>query len=223
MAAEHGLSMDAVIASNGMRNAGFLSAGRKIRLPNMDGIPYTVKKGDTYKKIAKKYDVPVEVILDANDVQSDDIEVGRMLFIPGARMPASEFRAALGKQFIEPVKGSISSGYGWRISPITHTRMFHGALDIAVRSGTPVKAAADGTIAATGTNMVYGNFIIMTHARGFQSMYAHLSAIEVKKGQQVSQGGEIGKSGSTGESTGPHVHFALYKNGKAINPLAYIR
>ena len=83
--------------------------------------------------------------------------------------------------------------------------------------GTPVKATLDGRIAATGYSPVYGNYVIITHDGGYQSLYGHLQSISVKKGASVLQGGLIGKAGSTGYSTGPHVHFTVYKNGKMIN------
>ncbi|MDR2073493.1 MAG: M23 family metallopeptidase [Spirochaetaceae bacterium] len=220
IARHFGLSLDAVIASNGLRNVRReLRAGQKIRIPNMDGIPYTVKSGDSYAKIAKSLEVPVTAILDANDIQSDDIRAGTVLFIPGAKMDKNELRQALGELFIFPVVGRQSSPFGWRIDPFSRTRGFHSGLDIASRTGTPVKASADGRVSATGTNAVYGNFIILTHAGDYQTMYAHLSRILVQKGVYVNQGTVIGRVGSTGRSTGPHLHFSVYKNKRAINPL----
>jgi murein DD-endopeptidase MepM/ murein hydrolase activator NlpD len=77
----------------------------------------------------------------------------------------------------------------------------------------------DGKVSSTGINATYGKFIILSHDNGYQSMYAHLSAFSVKQGDYVNQGGKIGEVGNTGYSTGPHLHFAVYKNGRAINPL----
>jgi murein DD-endopeptidase MepM/ murein hydrolase activator NlpD len=223
IASDNGLSMDAIIASNYLKDARRLNVGDTIRIPNMDGIPYTVKASDTYSKIANAFKVPLDVILDANDIQDDKIISGTMLFIPGAKLPASELRAAIGTQFIMPLKGKTSSNYGWRVSPITGAKHFHGAIDIAVNTGTPVKASADGRVAATGFNNVYGKFIILTHTNNFQTLYAHLDSVNVKNGASIKQGMKIGESGNTGQSTGPHLHFALYKNGREINPLEYIK
>ena len=89
--------------------------------------------------------------------------------------------------------------------------------------GTPVKASMDGRISSVGLNSVYGKFIIISHADGYQTMYAHLSATSVNQGDHVSQGSKIGEVGSTGYSTGPHLHFALYKNGRVVNPLDFLK
>ncbi|MDR2211381.1 MAG: M23 family metallopeptidase [Spirochaetaceae bacterium] len=220
IARRFGLSLDAVIASNNLRNVRReLRAGQKIRIPNMDGIPYTVKAGDSYAKIAGSLEVPLTAILDANDIQSDDISAGTVLFIPGAKMDRNELRQALGELFILPVNGRQTSPFGWRIDPFSRTRSFHAGLDLSSPMGTPVKASADGRVSATGTNAVYGNFIILTHGGDYQTMYAHLSRILVRGGVYVNQGEIIGRVGSTGRSTGPHLHFSVYKNKRAINPL----
>ncbi|MDR0403098.1 MAG: M23 family metallopeptidase [Treponema sp.] len=215
-----GLSLDAIIASNNIRNVRRgLIAGEKIRIPNMDGIPYTVKAGDNFNKIAASMDVPLEAVLDANDIQSGAISPGTVLFIPGARMKSEDLRQALGELFIYPVQGRITSAFGWRIDPFTRTRLYHAGMDLSSRAGTPVKAAAAGRVSATGYNAVYGNFVIVTHNGVYQTMYGHLSKILVSRGRYVGQGDIVGQVGSTGRSTGPHLHFAVYKNERAINPL----
>jgi murein DD-endopeptidase MepM/ murein hydrolase activator NlpD len=221
IAAGHGISMDAIIASNGITNARRLREGETLRLPNMDGIPYTVKNGDSLSKISTAMKVPLEAILDANDLENDILVQGITLFIPGAHMKSEDLKLALGELFIYPVKGRLTSPYGWRNDPISGVRRYHAALDLAAPTGTPVKAAMDGKISVTGYNGTYGNYIIMVHGQ-YQTMYAHLSVISVKKGDQVIQGGEIGKVGSTGYSTGPHLHFAVFKNERAVNPLDYL-
>ena len=225
IAKDHGLSLDAVIASNNLSNAHLLREGDMLRLPNMDGIPYTVKKGDTLSKISKTWNVPLEAIVDANDIQRDSINAGQNIFLPGARMPATDLKLALGTLFVSPLKGMgarLSSPYGWRKDPISGAQRFHEALDLAANQGTAVKAAAPGKVASVGFNSLYGNFIILSHSDSFQTLYAHLSVVSVKQGQAIEQGTKIGEVGTTGYSTGPHLHFALYKNGRAINPLDYL-
>jgi murein DD-endopeptidase MepM/ murein hydrolase activator NlpD len=211
--------MDAVIASNDIKNARRLREGETLRIPNMDGIPYTVKKGDNLSKIAKTYAVPLEVILDTNDIRSDIITEGQTLFIPGARLPKDALRLVLGDLFIYPVGKKVTSYYGWRISPITGERHFHAALDFAASTGTPVKAAMDATVATVSVDWQYGNYIILSHAGGYQTLYGHLSKFSVKQGDRVRQGEKIGEAGSTGKSTGPHLHFVVFKNSKAVDPL----
>jgi murein DD-endopeptidase MepM/ murein hydrolase activator NlpD len=137
-------------------------------------------------------------------------------------MTKEALREALGNVYIYPINGRRTSPFGWRNDPFTGLRSYHAALDLAAPLGTPVKAAGDGRVSATGYNSVYGNFIIITHSGGYQTMYGHLNKILIGKGAQVSQGTIIGQVGSTGRSTGSHLHFAAYKNGRAINPLELI-
>jgi murein DD-endopeptidase MepM/ murein hydrolase activator NlpD len=222
IAAAFSISMDAIIASNSIANARRLREGETLRIPNMDGIPYTVKKGDSLSKISSSQGVPLEVILDANDLQSSVITQGTVLFIPGARMRSEDLKLALGELFIYPIRGRLTSPYGWRNDPISGVRRFHAALDLAAPIGVPVKAAMDGRVSATGTNATYGNFIILSHSGGYQTMYAHLNAVSVKQGDYVNQGAPIGEVGNTGYSTGPHLHFAVYKNGRVVNPLDFL-
>ena len=219
LARRHDLSLDAIIASNNLQNVRRLQAGQRIRIPNMDGIPYTVRSGDNYTSIAASMGIPLEAILDANDIQDDTISAGTVLFLPGARMDRTELRRALGELFIWPLSGRISSGFGWRNDPFTGLRSFHAALDIVVPTGTAVRASTDGRVSSTGYNSLYGNFIIISHSDDYQTMYAHLSRILVRRGSQVNQGAIIAQSGNSGRSTGPHLHFAVYKNKRAINPL----
>jgi len=223
IAVDFSVSMDAIIASNGITNARSLREGEVLRIPNMDGIPYTVKRGDSLSGISKSMGVPQEAILDANDIQSDIINAGVTLFIPGARMNRDDLKMALGDMLIHPVNGAkLSSPFGWRNDPFTGVRSHHAAIDLSAPQGTPIKAAMDGKVSALGYNATYGNFIILTHSGGLQTMYAHLHTILVKKDDTVRQGAHIGNVGSTGYSTGPHLHFAVFKNGRAVNPLDFL-
>jgi murein DD-endopeptidase MepM/ murein hydrolase activator NlpD len=222
IAAAHSISMDAIIASNGIANARRLREGETLRIPNMDGIPYTVKKGDSLSKISASLGVPLEAVLDANDIQSDAITQGTVLFIPGARMRSEDLKMALGELFIYPIRGRLTSPFGWRNDPISGVKRFHAAIDLAAPTGVPIKAAMDGRVSAAGVNATYGKFIILSHSGGYQTMYAHLSVVSVKQGDYAEQGSKIGEVGNTGYSTGPHLHFAIYKNGKAVNPLDFL-
>jgi len=223
IALDFSVSMDAIIASNGITNARSLREGEVLRIPNMDGIPYTVARGDSLFSISQSMGVPLEAILDANDIQSDVISAGTTLFIPGARMNRDDLRLALGELFIYPVKGArLSSPFGWRNDPFTGVRRHHAALDLSAPQGTQIRAAMDGRVTLVSFDRTYGNYIIMTHSGGFQTMYAHLHSFAAKQGDYVSQGALIGTVGSTGYSTGPHLHFAVFKNGRAVNPLDFL-
>lgn len=223
IAANFSISMDAIIALNGITNARTLREGEVLRIPNMDGIPFTVRSGDTLSGISASKGVPLEAILDANDIQSDVIYPGMTLFIPGARMNREDLRLALGELFIHPVRGArLTSPFGWRNDPFSGARRFHAAIDLAAPQGTPIRAAMEGRVSAVGFNSVYGNFIILGHPGGFQTLYAHLHTVTVRSGDRVNQGAQIGTVGNTGLSTGPHLHFAVYRNGRAVNPLDFI-
>jgi murein DD-endopeptidase MepM/ murein hydrolase activator NlpD len=223
IAASYDLSMDAIVASNNIARARALREGEVLRIPNMDGIPVTVRRGDSLTKIGAAHGVPVTAILDANDLDSEQLTEGSSLFVPGAKMNGEELRAVIGDLFIYPVRGRLSSPFGWRSDPISGERRYHAAIDLAANMGTPVKASMDGRVTSVGFNSTYGNYIIITHSGGYQTMYAHLSAVGVANNQYVVQGKEIGKVGSTGYSTGPHLHFALYKNNRSLNPLDYLK
>jgi murein DD-endopeptidase MepM/ murein hydrolase activator NlpD len=223
IAAAHSLSLDAVIASNNISNARRLREGEILKVPNMDGIPYIVKKGDSLSGISQSLGVPLEAILDANDLQKDTITAGQMIFVPGARMRSEDLKLALGELFIYPLKGArLTSPFGWRNDPISGVRRHHAAIDLAAPAGTMVKAAMDGKVSSVGFNSTYGKYIIMSHGSEYQTMYAHLSLVSVKQGDRVNQGVKIGEVGSTGYSTGPHLHFAIYKNGRPVNPLDFL-
>lgn len=116
----------------------------------------------------------------------------------------------------------ISSLYGYRIHPITGKRLFHDGLDIAANHGNAVYAYTDGLVVQAGWNGGYGISILIDHGNGLKTRYAHLSRLNVRVGQKVQTGQKIGAVGSTGNSTGPHLHFEVIKNGKTQNPLNYL-
>jgi murein DD-endopeptidase MepM/ murein hydrolase activator NlpD len=120
--------------------------------------------------------------------------------------------------FSWPVLGIITSPFGWRSNPFGGGPEFHQGLDIAAPSGTTVKAAADGTVLMAQWYGGYGNFILLDNGNGYSTGYAHLSAIYVSKGQFVQRGQAIGAVGSTGYSTGPHLHFEVRVEGKPVDP-----
>jgi len=118
--------------------------------------------------------------------------------------------------FIWPVHGIVTSGYGWRWGRL------HAGIDIAVGSGTPVVAAAGGTVVIAGWLGGYGNLVVVDHGNGTATAYGHNSAVTVGTGQFVAQGQLIAYSGSTGHSTGPHVHFEVRLGGVPVDPMGYL-
>jgi len=123
---------------------------------------------------------------------------------------------------IWPVRGWVSSGFGRRVSPFTGEDMMHGGLDISAPMSTPVKAPAAGIVIASGPEKSLGNVIVVSHGYGFKTLYAHMSKLRVRTGQNVKRGDLIGEVGNTGLSTGPHLHYEIELNGAAVDPLKYI-
>lgn len=123
---------------------------------------------------------------------------------------------------ILPAKGWVTSNYGSRISPFTGSPQHHTGLDIANRIGTPVSATADGIVVDSGRGAALGTFVVISHGYGVKTTYGHLSQTQVRTGQKVKRGSQIGLMGNTGRSTGPHLHYAVSVNGLNVNPEKYI-
>ena len=113
----------------------------------------------------------------------------------------------------------LTSGYGWRISPIFHKPEFHEGIDLAIPVGTPVRTIADGRVVYAGWGTGYGKYVKVVHPDGFATIYSHLSQFEVHVGEHVKQGEVVARSGNTGWSTGPHLYFQFFVDGKPVNPL----
>src|SRR5690625_2738190 len=128
-----------------------------------------------------------------------------------------------GGTFIMPSAGGVTSEYGWRTHPIHGGTKLHAGMDIGVGIGSSVKAAASGVVSTVGSMGGYGNVVIISHSingKSYTTLYAHLNSQSVSVGQSVSQGQEIAKSGNTGASTGPHLHFEIHQGGygNPVNP-----
>ncbi len=217
------LAPDTLISINGIKSAKAVKNGAALKVPNMDGLVYRVRPGDSLGSIAKAYRTDTTRLADANDLSSSVLMPGQSVFIPGARLPASELRKIFGELVAWPIRGPISSYFGYRPNPFTGLRQFHAGLDIVANTGFPIKAAIDGKVADVGYNALYGNYVILNHEDGLQTLYGHMSATAAKVGQRVGQGTVIGLVGSTGYSTGPHLHFGLFRSGAAVNPLKYLK
>ena len=219
IAKKFGLLEDTIILCNNIKSERHIRPGDIIEIPNQDGRIIKVDRNDSLIKIANRYGVRVEDIVDVNDISSSNIIIGSKIFIPGSRMTQYEKNKFYEVIYIWPLKGNISSYFGPRIDPITGGYGYHTGIDIKGRFGYPVRATSDGVISNIGFNQVYGNYIEIKHKDGIVSIYAHLSATLVKEGEEINQGKIIGRVGNSGRSTGPHLHFEIRKNGKFIDPL----
>jgi len=219
-------NISTLIAVNDIGNVRQLRSGQKLRIPSVDGLLHNVAANETLEGLSARYRVAVEDILDVNDLESANLTTGQQLFIPGAKLDAKTLQNAMGELFIWPLSGSyrITSRFGYRLDPFTGVPSSHTGIDLAMPQGTPIKAAMSGKIAVVGYTNVYGNYVIIDHENGYQTLYAHLQKpAPVKKGQRVAQGTRIGAVGNTGYSTGPHLHFTVYKNGRLIDPESVLR
>ncbi len=218
-------NISTLIAVNGISNVRQVYSGQKLKIPSMDGLVYTVKSGNSLAGISAKFGVTLEDIVDVNELESGNLSAGQKLFIPGAKLDSETLKDAMGERFKIPlyVKYKISSHFGPRIDPIKNVKSNHTGTDFACPTGTPIHSVAAGTVSYVGESRVFGLYVIITHSGGYQTLYAHMSKITAKKGQQVGQGTIIGLVGSTGYSTGPHLHLSAFKNGRLINPLSLIK
>lgn len=213
IARKYHVKMETIVAMNDLPSARYLRPGQILEIPDTDGTYINVRKGDTVEGLCKKYSVELTDLVNANPgVETDRLQIGQKLFVPGSGALAQLFRLAW------PVHGRISGRYGYRIHPVWRRRMMHTGLDIAARSGTPIRAALGGRVTFVGWKGGYGRTVIIEHPNGYETLYGHCSKILVNRGQTVKRGERIANVGTTGVSTGPHVHFEVKKSGKRMNP-----
>lgn len=228
IADEFGITQDTIISVNNIRQSRLIQPNQYLKIPSMAGILYTVKTdGETPETIAIKYEVDAEKCASVNFLSATTaLKAGYSLFVPDAELDWMTRQEINGDLFKKPLKARywLSSSYGWRDSPFnTGTRSFHGGIDMAVAQNTPIYPAMDGEVTTAGYNATYGNYVIITHHSGYKTLYGHMNKITCKKGNFVYAGTtQIGLVGSTGLSTGPHLHFTVYKNGNTINPLSVL-
>jgi murein DD-endopeptidase MepM/ murein hydrolase activator NlpD len=248
IAASHGIAAETLLWNNPDLNSDpdSISIGQQLLIPSRDGILYTVRLGDTLTDIADLYEVEVENVVGfiSNELgDANTVSEGALLLLPGAVPPppppvvtpepifAAEAPSDAGS-IVTPDAVSVS-GFAWPVyGPISEyygaprgAGTFHAGLDIdqTYNYGGPVAAAAPGQVVlATSNGYGYGTYVVIRHDNGYETLYAHLSAIYVSQGQYVSQGEAIGAVGSTGYSTGPHVHFEVRVGGATVDPLSYL-
>ncbi|MDR2543499.1 MAG: LysM peptidoglycan-binding domain-containing M23 family metallopeptidase [Treponema sp.] len=224
LANNYGLNQDSIISINKISSTRLLQIGRVLKIPNQNGILHTVRGGETLSSIAQRYNADSEAIRITNELFSEKIAAGTELFIPGARLDWTRLQEINGDLFIWPLSGIVTSGYGYRRDPFNPSRRhFHNGIDIRGRSGAPVRAAMSGRVSRVGWDNVLGNYVVISHHSGYRSLYGHLSVIRTRTGAYVAQGERVGDVGSTGQSTGPHLHFTIYRNGVTVNPRALMR
>ena len=217
------IKIGTLISYNKISDVRRLQVGMELRIPEFDGVPYEVKAGDSLSGVSAKFNISINSILDANNLDTDVLQPGDVLFIPGAAMNDFDYKKAMGTLFIYPTRGRLSSGFGYRADPFTGKRRFHNGIDLANATGTRINATMAGRVADVGDRPNgYGKYVIIKHSNGYQSLYGHMNKISVREGQYIYQGEKVGEMGNTGRSTGPHLHFSVYKNNSPVNPLTYL-
>ncbi len=236
IAANFGISVNTILWENNLNAYSLIRPRDKLAILPASGIAHKVVRGDTLGTIATKYGVDSNTILETNKLASAEmLSVGQKLIIPGgkktyyAASPSSNISAvSIIKDLLKPqdLRSTASNKLAWptigaRITQYSSWR--HYAIDIANKIGTPIYACDTGVVEVAGWGTGYGNQIVIDHGGGRKSRYAHLSKFYVKKGETVKKGEAIAAMGSTGRSTGPHLHFEYIINGIKYNPLNYLK
>ena len=222
LAARCNIPYSALVSLNRLSNSTSIEPGRIMLLPSCPGI-----------FVPANMQTDLEVLLGASRLNREDsIELrintqnGRQLFsfFPGADFNQTERAYFLYSRFRFPLRNyRITSSYGIRTDPFSgHLSMHHG-IDLAAPEGTEVYAIADGIVTAIGNDPVYGIYIIISHSNNWTSLYGHLQRVETVLRSDVRSGNLIGRVGTTGQSTGPHLHFELRQDGRAFDPAGRLR
>ncbi len=230
IAEKFNISQETIRWANNLTNDK-IKIGQALKILPVTGIAHTVSKGDTVYSIAKKYDTEPQGIIDfpfntfTND-ETFELAIGQTVIVPEGVMPKvqavprirqltpSAGAVTASGIFVWPTQGTITQRFSW----------YHPGLDIA-NSGYPTVVAADsGRVSYAGWDSSgYGNMVLVDHGNGYITRYGHLSQIMVISGQTIGRGQAVGKMGSTGRSTGPHLHFEIYQNGVRVNPLNFLK
>jgi LysM repeat protein len=232
VAEKFGLSLSTILWSNNLSYTATIQPGDELSSLPVDGVLYIVKNGDTLSSIARSYSVDTKTIMEHNGIESADrLSIGDKLLLPGGEPPTpvavARRSASISELFSAPSSGSVISGgwtwptdwrvitqyYGWR----------HTGLDVDGDYSTHSYASRGGIVIYSGWRSGYGICVEVDHGDGFVTRYAHHAQNYVNVGEVVSAGQALGQTGSTGRSTGTHLHFEIIYNGRFQNPLDYIR
>lgn len=226
IAQKFGVSIDTIKWSNDLKRDS-LSIRQELKIPPVSGIVHKVKDGETVQSIAKKYKTESQKIVnfpfnDFADLDTFALNIGQTLIVPDGVQPEAP-------AIVRPLPPSFAGGSGQLLWPTNgiitqYPVWYHMALDIANPAAPAVAAAEAGTVSLVEyLRYGYGQHVIVTHGDGLSTLYGHLSEIYVKVGDRLARGQVLGRMGSTGRSTGPHLHFEVRKNGVILNPLPFLK
>ncbi len=235
IAEKFGVSIDTIIWTNNISSVTKIKPGQQLKIPPVTGIVHEVQRGETVYSIAEKYEANPQAVVDfpfnsfAND-ETFALAVGQNLIVPDGVKPKAkpaaprptayvaqadvDVQTGGGGTFIWPTSGKITQRYVW----------YHRGLDVANKSAPAIVSSRGGRVSAVIYGRYgYGNHVVVDHGDGYQTLYGHMSRIYVQANQQVSAGQALGQMGSTGRSTGTHLHFEVIKNGVKLNPLSVLQ
>lgn len=210
IAAMFGVSTNTIVWANDLKNK-TLKVGQELVILPISGVRHTVKSGDTLQSISKRYNADLDDILTYNDIPANaKLTVGETIIIPDGVVASAS-------TVVAPSRSAQTVASGYFIRPLVGGRKSQGihgynGVDIAASVGTSIRASADGTVIlarTAGYNGGYGLYVVIKHSNGTQTLYAHMSQVNVTVGETVKQGEVIGAVGNTGRSTGPHLHFEV--------------
>lgn len=236
IAKQYELKTSTLMGLNPEVRNGEVRVGHTLSIPPLDGLSYRFQNEENYTTVAKKFQVRADVLFERNGCQRKP----KVVFVPGAiwKPEAVPFNSAIAARgsgnpdvifqtggYPLPYAVPVTSDYGWRMNPVTAIWSFHSGIDLGASFGTPVLAAKSGRVEFAGWGGGYGNLVELDHG-STGTRYAHLEAIYVYQGQTVAQGQQIGLVGSTGRSTGPHLHFEIMMSSGdgwvALDPAPYL-
>ncbi len=246
IAQSHGVAVEDLAAANGLGVKDLLAVGQQMIIPSKISIAgrgllpgamqalsrpigatrqvtVRVREGETLWEIAEATGLPVDAIVNANEISdSASVHTGQRLTIPGGaldvlrRVTVARGVVSIAQNFVWPVRGQLTSRFGWRRTG------HHNGIDIAAPRGSPILVAKDGRVVFAGWFFGYGLAVIVDHGNGISTVYGHASKLLAAIGQVVETGQVIALVGSTGDATGPHLHFEIRTNGIPLNPMKYL-
>lgn len=241
IAAEFGLLQNTLLWANNMTTRSVIRPGQQLKILPVDGVMYSVKKGDTLSKLAKNFSVSEADITTYNKLEDEaPLSVSQDLIIPGGRPQAAPVPTQIARATPAPIIEVIKDALGrpgsspdstsismiWPTSGKVITQYWgwkHTGVDIDGHYDSPIYASESGVVEVSGWGRGYGIQAVLNHENGYKTRYAHMSKIFVSSGDRVTKGDVIGMVGTTGNSTGTHLHFEIYLNGARKNPLLYVR
>lgn len=225
------INVNTILWENNLSLSSYIRPGDELAILPINGVTYAIKSGDTLSSVANRFSTSVNKIIDYNDLDpSEVLQINQKLIIPDGKLGTAPLTptksiGSIVKAFQPSTENPSESNFIWpstskRITQYYH--LSHHAIDIGAKLSTPIYASRSGRVERAGWNTGYGYNIVIDHGNGVKTLYGHASKLYLKHGDQVEQGEVIGEVGSTGWSTGPHVHFEIIINGSKVNPLSYL-